>query len=214
MSVLTLVLCSDTHELHEDLVMPQGDILLYAGDLSFFSRSLDAIDSFNEWLHGLPYRHRLMTLGNHELLFEQKPLLIDSLLDGATVLVNDSVEVEGLKVFGSPTTTHLGTAFGVPRSEARRQLWARVPDDTNVLLVHGPPYGVLDGMAGSDEHVGDPELLARISELRELRLVVFGHVHAAPGIVERNGVTFVNASMLGSSGSIERAPIVLRIAGP
>jgi Icc-related predicted phosphoesterase len=87
-----------------------------------------------------------------------------------------------------------------------------VPDDTNVLITHGPPYGILDRSPGQQEHMGDPELLARCKEMPDLRLVCFGHVHGGYGMAERDGVLYVNAALLGPEGGIENEPVVLSIS--
>jgi hypothetical protein len=47
---IQLTLISDTHELHRELVVPNGDILIHAGDFTMFSKSLYAIEDFNAWL--------------------------------------------------------------------------------------------------------------------------------------------------------------------
>ena len=105
-----------------------------------------------------------------------------------------------------------GGAFGRSSPADRRRNWAKVPEDTNVLITHGPPYGILDRSPGQEEHQGDPELLARCQELPDLRLVSFGHVHGAYGMEERDGVTYLNAALLGVDGEIEHRPVVLRMS--
>ena len=65
-SSVTLVLISDTHELHREVDVPDGDILIHAGDFTIFSRSLRAIEDFNAWLGELPHRTKVCVPGNHE----------------------------------------------------------------------------------------------------------------------------------------------------
>jgi predicted phosphodiesterase len=207
---MVLVLLSDTHELHRELDVPPGDLLIHCGDWTMFSKSRRAIEDFNAWLGDLPHRHRLLCPGNHEFYLEADPRRCD-LTDNATVLIDEAVTIDGLKVFGSPMTPLYGGAFGRSSSADRRRHWAKVPEDTQVLITHGPPYGILDRSPGQQEHMGDPELLARCKELKDLRLHVFGHVHGAYGMAERDGVLYVNAALLGPDGGIEHEPVVLRI---
>jgi predicted phosphohydrolase len=205
---LTLILLSDTHDLHTEVQVPPGDILIIAGDWTKFCHSLRAIESFSRWLGELPHRHKLLTFGNHEFWFEADERR-RYLLPDATVLLNEGVEIDGLRIWGSPVTPLYGGAFGLSSPKDRVRHWARIPRDTHVLVTHGPPHGILDRPPGQEEHQGDPELLEAIKGLPELRLHVFGHVHGANGMVERNGVTFANVALMGVDGVLEHEPVSL-----
>ncbi len=209
---LQLVLLSDTHEQHAEVEVPPGDILIHAGDFTMFSRNLRSISDFNQWLGKLPHRWKVVCPGNHEFFLEAD-LRRRSLLDNAIVLVNESAEVEGLKIWGSPITPLYGGAFGLSSAEDRRRLYGQIPEDIDVLITHGPPYGILDESPGSDYHQGDPVLLDAAMRLRP-RLYVFGQVHLdrrSPRIVESEHTTFVNAALLGPEGAIDKPPIMLKI---
>lgn len=206
----TLVILGDTHELHREVDVPNGDILLFSGDLTMFSKRRKAVVDFNAWLGELPHRYKVCTVGNHEFLAESDPQF-RSLLSNATVLINESTEIDGLHIFGSPITVHAGGAFGLPSGSDRARVWNRIPKRTNILLVHGPPWGISDRAPGSGEHVGDPELRAAIKNLPDLRLVAFGHVHGAYGQLEVDGVLHVNAALMGPFGELENKPVILRM---
>jgi hypothetical protein len=60
MKHVTIVCISDTHELHRELDVPNGDILIHAGDFTMFSKSGSAILDFNEWLGDLPHRWKIL----------------------------------------------------------------------------------------------------------------------------------------------------------
>jgi Icc-related predicted phosphoesterase len=209
-ATMVLVLFGDTHELHREVDVPAGDVLICVGDFTMFSRSLSAIEDFNEWLGELPHRHKIVIPGNHESFLEADPQR-RSLLDNANVLMNESIVVEGLRIHGSPMTPLLGTAFGMSSPADRKSHWSKVPDDTDVLITHGPPFGILDLSPDNAERMGDPELRNRIRELPALKLHVFGHIHGAFGAVERDGVRFENVALLGQHGDLEQSPTVLRI---
>jgi Icc-related predicted phosphoesterase len=207
---MVLVLFGDTHELHREVEVPAGDILICVGDFTMFSKNVSAIEDFNEWLGELPHRHKLVVPGNHEFFLEANPER-RSLLDNATVLIDESVEIEGLNIYGSPMTPLYGAAFGKASAKAREFHWTRVPDETHVLVTHGPPLGILDLSPDHAERMGDPELRNRVRELPSLKLHAFGHVHGAHGAVERDGVTFANVALMGHLGELVQAPTVLRM---
>jgi predicted phosphohydrolase len=175
-----------------------------------FSKSLAAIEDFNEWLESVPCRHKLTVPGNHEFFLEADPSR-RSLLSNATVLINEGIDIEGLSIWASPITMLCDGAFGLSKAVDRRRLYARIPNDTHIVITHGPPYGILDCTPGSDYHAGCPELLEAIQRVKP-KLHVFGHIHGGHGITEKGGTLFVNAALLGPDGGIEHEPIVIRMA--
>jgi Icc-related predicted phosphoesterase len=127
------------------------------------------------------------------------------------VLIDEGIEIEGMKIYGSPMTPLYGAAFGKSSRKDRERHWSRIPNDTHVLITHGPPSGILDLSPGQAERMGDPELRKRVRELPSLRLHAFGHVHGAHGTAEQDGVTFVNVALMGHLGDLAWQPTVLRI---
>lgn len=206
----TMVCISDTHELHREVDVPAGDILLHAGDFTMFSKSTAAILDFNEWLGELPHRHKIVVPGNHEFFLESD-LSKRSLLSNATVLIDEGLTVMGLTIWGSPITPLYGGAFGRSSPVDRARLYATIPDDVNILVTHGPPYGVLDRSPGMLRHSGCPELREAVTQLKP-QLHLFGHVHGAHGMTSVDDTLFVNAALLGPGGDIEGTPILLRMA--
>jgi Icc-related predicted phosphoesterase len=66
-----------------------------------------------------------------------------------------------------------------------------IPANTDILITHGPPYGILD-----KNRVGFSagcQSLKRAVKRIHPKLHVFGHIHEAGGMVEMGGTTFVNA---------------------
>ena len=94
-------------------------------------------------------------------------------------------------------------------AEERRRLYARIAEDTDVLITHGPPYGILDSSPGSGLHSGCHELLDAVVRVRPL-LHVFGHVHAQ-GILQSDHTVFVNAALLGADGDLDKSPLVFQM---
>lgn len=205
---LTIVCISDTHQLHRELDVPDGEILIHAGDFTMFSKSSSAILDFNDWLGELPHRHRIVVPGNHEFFLEADPTR-RRLLSNATVLIDEGVEVMGLKIWGSPITTQYGGAFGRISPSDRIRLYSTIPEDIDVLVTHGPPHGILDMPPGSGRHAGCPELRDAVARLKP-RLHVFGHIHSASGTEHTEHTLYVNAALMGE-GELDKPPITLRI---
>jgi Icc-related predicted phosphoesterase len=189
--------------------VPNGDILIHAGDFTMFSKNAAAIFDFNEWLGELPHRRKILIPGNHEFYLEADPSR-RKLISNATMLINEAVQIMGLSFWGSPTTPLYGGAFGLSSPADRVRLYAAIPEDVDVLITHGPPYGILDHCPESPHHVGCPQLLEAVTHLKP-RLHVFGHVHGAHGMVNNEETLFVNAALVGPHGDLSGSAIVLRI---
>lgn len=203
---LRLVFISDTHELHRKVDIPPCDILIHAGDISMFSRSTRAVRDFDAWLGELPCKHRLVTLGNHDQWYAQSA----HRLRNATVLMNDALQIEGLTIWSSPVTPLQSGAFAEPSLEMRRRLYRTIPAETDIVVTHGPPFGILDQAPGSKQHEGCVALLEALRRVQPM-IHCFGHVHGAHGLEEVDDINFVNAALLGLGGDIDHEPIALEL---
>jgi Icc-related predicted phosphoesterase len=203
---MRIVLISDTHGLHHQLEVPGGDLLIHAGDFTFYSKPPSILDDFNAWLGSLPHRHKIIIPGNHEFILEEPRSR--SAITNAILLVDSGVEVEGLKIWGSPVTPLYGGAFGKSRAEDCKKHWAQIPEDLDILVTHGPPLGILDQGPGSERHEGCPELREAVLLARP-QLHVFGHIHAGYGTLRTSDTLFVNASLLDEDGGVSRKPVVI-----
>lgn len=188
-----LVFLSDTHARHHKIpVVPEGDILLHAGDLTNWG-SLADVEHFNGWLGRLPHKHKVVIAGNHDFCFEKDPERAVALLTNAHYLQDQSLELEGLKLYGSPWQPRFcNLAFNLDRGPKLAAVWDKIPEGTDILLTHGPPHGQLDrtrdGLA-----VGCEDLARRLLTVRP-RVHLFGHIHEGYGMV-RGETTYVNASV-------------------
>jgi predicted phosphohydrolase len=202
------VIClSDTHELHREVLVPDGDLLIHAGDFTFFSKRPSMLRDFNRWLGELQHRHKVVVPGNHDYLLENASAR--SLITNANLLMDSGATIEGIHLWGSPATLLPGGAFCRPDAADRRCHWARIPIDTDILITHSPACGILDGAPNSDQHEGDPELLAAFERVRPI-LHVCGHVHEGYGSLWKKHTCHVNAALLDQElGGVERNPIVM-----
>lgn len=151
--------------------MPDGDLLIHAGDFTWFN-SISKIQDFNLWLGELPHRNKVVIPGNHDRAFNQDPRN-RALITSAVLLINESVRVCGLNVWGSPVT-YDDAAYGHTKRVERASLYASIPRDTHILITHGPPYGILDREPCSIHRQGCTELRLAVNQLQP-RLHAFGH---------------------------------------
>lgn len=203
---MRIVCLSDTHDQHDQLTVPDGDLLLHAGDATMRGTPAQ-IAAFDRWLAGQSHAHKVVIAGNHDWAFERTPALARSLLQHATYLEDTLVTVEGLRIWGSPWQPWFcDWAFNLPRGPALAAKWAMIPEGIDVLVTHGPPAGVLD-RTSRGEHVGCEDLLAALQRVRP-RAHVFGHIHEAYGTLEQHGCRFVNASNCTERYRAVQPPIV------
>lgn len=191
---MRIVALSDTHGYHHQLDIPDGDILLHSGDLTNRG-TLREVEEFSTFLSQLPHRHKVVIAGNHDFCFEREPEEAAEALTDCIYLRDESVEIEGLKIYGSPWQPEFfDWAFNLPRGEPLAEKWRQIPDDTDILLTHGPPMGCLDK---TDRGVlaGCEALAERLQELN-VRLHIFGHIHEAYGHLQLGKTQHYNASIL------------------
>ena len=195
-----VVFISDTHLRHK-FEVPEGDILVHAGDLTGHGDiHNNEVARAMKWFGSLPHQHKIFCAGNHDFLFHRNPdVALPLVPENVTYLQDSEVTVMGIRIYGSPWSPwFFDWAFNRERGEDIAEVWSLIPEGIDVLITHGPPMGILDktpphnGRLG--QHVGCEELLARIQVVKP-RVHVFGHIHGGHGRVERDGTTFINASI-------------------
>lgn len=194
---MRLVAISDTHGLHDQVGdLPEGDILIHSGDFMNTGYHLAEISSFNRWLGRQHFAHRIVVAGNHDRFLEGSPSLACEFLSNATYLENSGVTVGGMSFWGSPYTPEfMDWAFMYPRGPEAACYWKNVPSNLDVLITHGPPYGILDQAVPGGEHFGCEELRKAVQGKRP-KVHIFGHIHGGAGTVSDGATTFVNAAFL------------------
>ncbi|RYZ53630.1 MAG: metallophosphoesterase, partial [Chitinophagaceae bacterium] len=205
---MRFVAISDTHCRHRSLKLPKGDVLLHAGDISYRSTRQEIID-FLDWFGKLPFAHKIFIAGNHDYFFErEKPSVIQQLLpEGVFYLKDEGMTIGGIRIWGSPYTPWFYRwAFNKQRGPAMAKHWNAIPADTNILLTHGPAFGVLDQVL-NEQHAGDRDLLKKIMQVKP-NVHVCGHIHEAYGVTTRFGTKFINACILNESCELANKPIV------
>jgi hypothetical protein len=117
----------------DELAVPDGDMLIHAGDFTFFSQRPAMPHDFNDWLGELPHRHKVIIPGNHELLLVKPENR--GVITNATLLVDSGVTIEGIRIWDSPLTPRQGGAFTCEDPEERRAHWGRIPVETDTDVV-------------------------------------------------------------------------------
>jgi Icc-related predicted phosphoesterase len=215
MSKLNITLISDTHNKHNELTrdMIGGDILIHAGDISSVGY-LYQVRNFLEWFDKQPYTHKIFIAGNHDFCFEthiSENAVVDILnkFGDVTYLMDNSVEIEGVKIYGSPWQARFyDWAFNLDRnSNELNSKWELIPDDTDILITHGPAWGYVDKVIGKTESLGCELLVRHIKDRVKPTLHVCGHIHSGRGH-RFDGVTnFINASVLDEEYNYRYKPL-------
>ncbi len=204
---MRIVAISDTHGLHDQLEVPAGDVLVHAGD-STGRGGLAEIRDFDAFLGRLPHRHKVVIAGNHDFGFERQPAAARALIRHAVYLQDEAFTIDGVRFWGSPWQPWFyDWAFNLERGAEIRAKWDLIPEDTDVLITHGPPLGHGDRNTRGEE-VGCADLLARIREVGP-RYHVFGHIHEAYGTTVEGATTYVNASVCDFRYRPVNPPVVL-----
>ncbi len=175
---------SDTHGLHAQLEVPTDvDMVIHSGDTTNARNKIDnsvELWPFIEWFKELPIKHKVLVAGNHDSAIEGRMTTVEDFYGwGITYLENSFAEIEGVKVWGSPfTPTFNDWCFMMARHKIGR-IWNVIPDDTDIVVTHGPPKYVLDiteSREGKLENVGCKSLFTRMCEIEPM-IHCFGHVH-------------------------------------
>jgi len=204
-----VVCISDTHMRH-DIEIPEGDVLIHCGDFAITRDSMADLKVFAEWFQALPHKHKILVPGNHDWAFERDEENARKLLPDVTVLIDEAIEIDGVKFYGTPVQpVFYHWAFNTSRHK-REMAFSRIPEDTTILITHSPPYGILDEVRG--ENVGCPALKQRVDTIKP-KYHVFGHIHPSYGVIEEDGTTFINASLLDDSYTLVNEPIVFIAEG-
>ena len=205
---------SDTHGHHRELTaLPQADVVVHSGDITFHG-SYDEVMDFVRWFAALPYKNKLFIAGNHDfsLAGEQSDgkdmqEKINALLPENTYyLCNSGVEIEGLSFYGIPMFRS-----SVDDTSYER-FYSDIPKETDVLITHQPPFGILDG----GEYKGQPYNYGNALLLEQVKVVspkvhLFGHDHNVFGKTMVNGICFSNGALTGHSCELIRKPEIIEI---
>ena len=211
---------SDTHSKHHHCEndLPGGNILIHSGDFMNGGYSKIEVIEFLDWFRSIKgYDKKIFIAGNHDRILENDPTWSLVTIKDYTNLIylqdegysiydidNDS----SVKLYGSPWQPEFfNWAFNLPRNgEVMKAKWDDIPDDTDILITHGPPFGYLDIPGGQDVRVGCEMLRHRVDEIKP-KIHVFGHIHGSSGYYYNGHTHFINASVLDERYNYTNLPV-------
>ena len=200
----------DTHTYHNLLEIPKDiDIVIFSGDCSNprdpYSNELE-VRNFIDWFKCLPIKHKIFVAGNHDSSIE-KGLVTkkDFIQYNIIYLENEHVVVEGIKIFGSPYTPTFGNWSFMKERHKLDRIWDNAIDnDSDIIVVHGPPKGILDLSYDRDnklENCGDKSLWNKVQIVKP-KLMLFGHIHDNKDIINAGTRTVRGLDTVFSNGSV------------
>ena len=224
---MRITVISDTHTKHglipmEDL--PGGDLLIHAGDIMNSGYNKNDILSFCTWFQSLKqYEDKVFIAGNHDRLFENEPYevegylkdypLIDYLQDSQLTLYGDGPNGDypegNIRIYGSPWQPEFYSwAFNLPKNSLQLAAkWEAIPDNTDILITHGPAYDTLDTVVGRFwDNLGCNLLAERIAVVKP-KIHVCGHIHSGYGYEFKDGTHFFNAAVLDEQYEYTQKPM-------
>jgi Icc-related predicted phosphoesterase len=207
---MKMVAVSDTHGSHDYLGVPDGDVLIHCGDaeLSDWGR----YNSFLRWFDSQPHDHKLFVPGNHDFLMQTNTFncVLDFEKHGIYTLIDKEHVIDDVKFYGSPWTPMFNNWAFMKSEKYLKSHWDSIPEDTNVLITHGPAYGLGDAITRTTKHLGSKSLEKRLRKLPNLDYHFFGHIHSSSGILndEETGFVSCNCSVLNEQYKLEYPAIV------
>lgn len=206
---MRLVAISDTHQAHEYLDMPAGDVLIHAGDWTHRGREPEVCSFFN-WFLRQDYWHKILICGNHDIDCHLKARDVLRGHSNITFLHDTALTLNGIKFYGSPwTPAFYNWGYMTFFDKEREEIWGKIPIDTDVLITHGPPYRIFDRNVEGGA-CGDRQLFEAVMRVKP-KVHIFGHIHESRDHAEIEGTRMYNVCSLDETYKIIRQPVVIDI---
>lgn len=203
---MKIIALSDSHNLHQRIEVPECDILIHAGDAST-GGSPEEIMSFLDWMAAQKSKYKVFVPGNHDRAIEKDPEYFKEKAQGRgiSLLIDELIELDGLKVYGSPIQPYFcNWAFNrFPGPEIQAH-WDKI-QPCDILITHGPPSGILDEN-GLMQNCGCNQLLSKILEIKP-KAHIFGHIHENYGLKEFMGIKFYNVAQCSDRNALLEKPM-------
>jgi len=209
--MIRIVVISDTHGQEYNVKIPKCDIFIHCGDS--YIDSMLRLHMVNDWLKTIDAKHKIIIAGNHDTYLQELGYdLCKQLFTNGIYLQNTTIEIDGLKIWGSPhTPAFMSWAFMYPRKSIKaKQIWKQIPKNLDILITHGMPYQILDYSKYQKEHAGC-KILQREVFKKKPKYYFGGHIHEAHGHVKKEGIKFYNVSVLDGDYKLVYKPTIIYI---
>jgi len=217
---MKITVLSDTHTRHRhcEADLPGGDLLIHAGDFMNSGYHKQEATEFFDWFSSIKnYDKKVFIAGNHDRIIENNPTWsLLTIKDYSNIIylqdegfsLYDMDKDSSTRLYGSPWQPDFNMwAFNLPRNgEEMKGRWDAIPEDTDILITHGPPYGYHDIPGGQSIRVGCEMLRHRVDEIKP-KIHVFGHIHGSSGYYFNGHTHFINAAILDERYDYTNLPV-------
>lgn len=229
---MKIVAISDLHSKWNEIKVPECDILINAGDITY-AGEVELYKGFNSWMKKQPAKHKISIAGNHDVtldwssdclqpFFHQRPPYflfskderkqyaekMINLFEDFNYLEEQETIIKGIKIFGTPWNKEfMNWGFNASEKELEEK-YSRIPNDTQILVCHEPPYGL--GDHNGTDHCGSLSLLDRIKQVKP-EIVICGHIHEGYGMYKVGSSLIINAACLDRAYNAKNKPIEINI---
>ena len=210
---LTICIISDTHTKHKHLRnLPKADVIVHCGDISSQGYEHE-IKQFLSWYSKLDqYEYKLHIAGNHDFLYEKNSSLAKSFIPENVIYLEDSgIEIEGYNFYGTPVQLPFNN-WAFNREEHKlEEHWKAIPNNTDFLITHSPPYLIGDYVPYNKTHIGSPSLYKEIVNRIKPIGSFSGHNHSGRGVNVLDKTTFINATNLNEDYYVVYDPFLVEV---
>lgn len=205
---MKIVCISDTHNKHTYIKIPPGDLIIHAGDFTEAGTKGETLNFLN-WFSSLPHTYKILVAGNHDFYLEKHAADLQETMPGNIHYLKDSgVNIQNINFWGAPYTRGNGSwAFNKKSGEEISAHWEMIPENTDFLVTHSPPFQILDEL-DDKRHIGCDKLLNRVKRIAPA-YHIFGHNHNDYGIERTADTVFVNSSSMDNSYKLINAPLII-----
>lgn len=202
---------SDTHSFHHLLTIPENiDIVIHSGDFSNHRNQYNnepEMKNFINWYGNLNIKYKILIAGNHDSFVFHNKVEFRNLCNDKNIiyLENESIVIEGIHIYGTPHTPTFGNWYFMKSRDKLYNVWQNIPEETDILVVHGPPKGILDlsyNRDGKLEFCGCKSLKTRITTELNLKYCLSGHIHNNEDIINAGTTKLSICDTIFSNGSV------------
>lgn len=200
----------DTHGYHRLLKVPEGiDIVIHSGDHSNYYdvyKNEPETKDFIQWYCNLDIKYKVLIAGNHDALACLWNTKFKEMCEHHNLiyLENSSIEIEGIKIWGSPYSPTFGRWHFMKNRSKLDKVWQQIPEDADIVVTHTPPKGILDLTYNYDrkpEMCGCSALKKRLLSIKP-KLNLFGHIHNYKDIINAGTTKLSIMETIFSNGSV------------